>query len=254
MGWCKPFGSNQYEAGYTPQTCAEVRGHYTETDPQDAGTGGTGTGGTTTKRCFIATAAYGSPLEPEVQLLRRFQEDVLLKTRAGTRFFEDFYRPYYEFSPAIVEMMRQDPRLQALVRWIVVTPIVNQLECVLRFPDASLDGVPEPWRTFLEETRAGLETWARAIDFPDDFTGLSARAAADEINIVLRYLVRTEATRGAYLDRLAERGQIPLRGEAGELEEIARRLRASGRSPAEVARIVGSAAAERTAAAAPTAR
>jgi hypothetical protein len=174
-----------------------------------------------------------------------------MKTRAGARFFEEFYRPYNQVSPAIVEMMSQDPRLQALVRWIVVTPIVNQLELVLRFPDASLDGIPEPWRGFLEETRTALETWARAIDFPDDFGALSASAAADEIAIVLRYLVRTEATRGAYLDRLAERGQIPLRGKAGELEETALRLRASGRSPAEIARIVGPAAAE-SAAGAPT--
>lgn len=248
MGWCKPLGGHAYESGYNKAMCDEVRGDYTDADPADAGTGG---GGTTTKRCFIATAAYGSPLEPEVQLLRRFQEDVLLKTRAGARFFEDFYRPYYQVSPAIVEMMSRDPRLQALVRWIVVTPIVNQLECVLRFPDASLDGVPEPWRAFLEETRTALETWARAIDFPDDFGDLSAGAAADEISIVLRYLVRTEATRGGYLDRLAERGQIPLRGAAAELEEAARRLRASGRSPAEVARIVGSAAAESAAGAPP---
>jgi hypothetical protein len=137
------------------------------------------------------------------------------------------------------------------VRWIVATPVVSQLELLLRFPDASLDGVPEPWRQFLEETRTGLETWARAIEFPDDFEGLTAAAAAEEIEIVLRYLVRTEAARGTYLDHLAERGQIPLCGELRSLEAIARRLHAAGRSPAEVARIVGAAAAEAASGAAP---
>jgi hypothetical protein len=244
MGWCKPLGGHAYETGWTQAQCDEVRGDYRETDPHAQPPPKNG--------CFIATAAYGSPLEPEVQLLRRFQEDVLLKTRAGTRFFEEFYRHYYQFSPAVVEMMSQDPRLQALVRWIVVTPIVNQLECVLRFPDASLADVPEPWRAFLAETRTALEAWGRAVEFPEDFAGLSACAAAEEIGIVLRYLVRTETTRGAYLDRLAELGQIPLHGQAGELEEAARRLRASGRSPAEIARIVGPAAAE-SVAGAPTA-
>jgi hypothetical protein len=252
MGWCKPLGGHAYESGWSKGDCTTAKGDYLEDNPNPTPSDGGIPGADKPKPgCFIATAAYGSPLEPEVQLLRRFKDDVLMKTRAGARFFENFYRPYERVSPAIVEIMEQDPQIRALVRWIVVTPVVSQLELLLRFPDAPLDGVPEPWRQFLGETRTGLETWARAIEFPDDFEGLTADAAAEEIEIVLRYLVRTEATRGTYLDHLAERGQIPLHGELGNLEAIARRLHAAGRSAAEVARIVGAAAAEAASGAAP---
>ena len=238
MGWCKPKGGNVYEPGWSESECKDAGGSYRDTDPKgDAGTNGNGS-----TSCFVATAAYGSPLAPEVEFLRSFKNDVLMKTRAGTRFFDDFYRPYETMSPLIVSVMNQDPRLKELVRWIVVAPIVNQLELMIRFPDASLDGVPEPWRSFLADTRRGLETWAEAIDLPDDFDGLSAEAVADELSIVLRYLLRTDATRAEYLDRLTGLGQIPLRGDADELEQAARRLRASGRSDADIERVFGSAA------------
>lgn len=234
MGWCLPKGGKQYEPNWGEQNCIDDGGKYRETDPKaDADK---------PKGCFVATAAYGSALAPEVEFLRDFKNDVLMKTRSGAQFFEDFYRPYETISPLIVAVMSQDPRLKELVRWIVVAPIVNQLELMLRFPDASLDGVPEPWRSFLADTRCGLEAWAEAIELPNDFEGLSAEASADELNIVLRYLLRTDATRAAYLDRLTELGQIPLRGEPGELAEAGRRLRASGRSEADIARILGIAA------------
>lgn len=247
MGWCKPLGAHAYEAGWSEGECKDAQGDFSGTNPNPTDAGSPGDGGipgqdTPKKGCFVASAAYGSPLEPEVEFLRGFKNDVLMKTRSGARFFEEFYRPYDTISPLIVSVMNADPRLKELVRWIVVAPIVNQLELMLRFPDASLDDVPEPWGSFLAETRASLEAWAKAIDLPDDFGGLSVEAAAEELNIVLRYILRTDAPRAAYLDRLTEHGQIPLRGEAGELAEAACRFRAFGRSEADIARILGVAA------------
>jgi hypothetical protein len=190
-------------------------------------------------KCFVASAAYGSPLEPEVELLRRFRDDVLRKTRTGAEFFEDFYRHYDQVGSVVVERMQADPRITEVVRWALVMPIVHQLDLALRFPDADLDEVEEPWRSFLEETRDFLERWAGAVEVPESFDGLSPSAAAAEIELVLRYFFRTGASRGAYLDRLSAGGQLPLRAEDPEAGRIASRLRASGRSERDIGRIVG---------------
>ncbi len=206
-------------------------------------TGGTGaTGGTGSKGgtgCFIATAAYGSEMEPEVEFLRRFRDDILRKTRSGEKFFDAYWGHYYRISPLIVELMRQDAQVKDLVRWSLVNPIVQYLQLAVRFPDAPIEGVEEPWRSFLLEMREGLEDWAKAVDLPFDFRGLSPRDSAEEIAMIMRYILRTENTRKAYLRRLEELGQLPLQTGAEERADITERLRSSGRSEGEIARILG---------------
>jgi streptogramin lyase/uncharacterized membrane protein len=51
--------------------------------------------------CLIATATYGSELSPEVQLLRNFRDNSILKTSAGSGFMIAFNSWYYSFSPAV---------------------------------------------------------------------------------------------------------------------------------------------------------
>jgi len=220
-------GCNPPPLGSLPAGSSPPPPRSPETDDNEAG------------QCFVATAAYGSALEPEVELLRRIRDDVLRRTRAGAEFFEDFYEPYYRVSPAIVELMRSDPRVMEVVRWAIVHPIVAHLEQALRFPDAPLDDVPEPWRSFLLKTRRGLERWGQAIELPDDFESLGAEVAGRELEIVLRYLCRTPESRASYLERLTERGALPLEGCACELRQVAGRLRRSGRQESEIELIVG---------------
>ncbi|WP_455392121.1 CFI-box-CTERM domain-containing protein [[Eubacterium] cellulosolvens] len=76
------------------------------------------------KKCFIATAAYGSPYAEEVQFLRNFRDFKLKPTPGGSAFVEFYENIYYRFSPQIAEQMDQNESKKNILRWVVVAPIV----------------------------------------------------------------------------------------------------------------------------------
>src|SRR5205823_7907251 len=68
--------------------------------------------------CFIATAAYGSYWHPLVRSLRRFRDQVLMKTALG----RDLVSFYYSWSPALAEVIEDTPFLKWVFR-VVLLPV-----------------------------------------------------------------------------------------------------------------------------------
>lgn len=67
---------------------------------------------TPSKTCFIATAAFGSPLESHVLTLKAFRDRYLSTNRIG----KSFVRFYYQNSPRAAEYIRQHDGLRMIVK------------------------------------------------------------------------------------------------------------------------------------------
>jgi parallel beta-helix repeat protein len=78
--------------------------------PSDGGGGG----------CFIATAAYGSYMEPHVKALRDLRDRVLLTNNIGRSFVE----LYYTYSPSVADFIAKHTSLQRVARWSLL-PLVG---------------------------------------------------------------------------------------------------------------------------------
>jgi len=70
--------------------------------------------------CFIATAAYGSLMEPHVKILRDFRDRFLLVNKTG----KGFVHLYYTYSPSIANFIAEHDSLRAMVR-ISLLPAVG---------------------------------------------------------------------------------------------------------------------------------
>jgi hypothetical protein len=62
--------------------------------------------------CFIATAAYDSPLHPHVGILREFRDIYLLPSKLGRALVN----LYYKYSPSVAELITKNIALRIMVR------------------------------------------------------------------------------------------------------------------------------------------
>ena len=104
---------------------------YTVPGGASAATSGTSSGGGG-GGCFIATAAYGSRLAPEVAMLREFRDRYLLTNGLGQAFVEWYYR----VSPRAAAFIAEHESLKTAVRW-GLAPIVCGIKYPLLLPVAS---------------------------------------------------------------------------------------------------------------------
>jgi hypothetical protein len=84
-----------------------------ELTTSDSGTTVTAADGGGGGGCFIATAAFGSLLEPHVKLLRQFRDRFLLTNAPG----KVFVHLYYTYSPPIANVIAAHSGLRMIVRW-----------------------------------------------------------------------------------------------------------------------------------------
>jgi hypothetical protein len=63
-------------------------------------------------QCFIATAAYGTPMAEEIGILREFRDEYLLTNPVGKALVNFYYR----LSPPVAEFITEHPSLKPIVR------------------------------------------------------------------------------------------------------------------------------------------
>ena len=83
--------------------------------------------------CLIATAAFGSEMAPQVQLLREIRDNTVLQTESGSAFMTGFNQFYYSFSPAIADYERENPAFKEAVK-LTLTPLLTSLT-LLQYAD-----------------------------------------------------------------------------------------------------------------------
>ena len=69
--------------------------------------------------CFVATACYGSPMAPEVDMFRRWRDERLEMSPPGRLFV----RAYYSFSPGPAGLIRGSAVVRRVVRTVLLEPM-----------------------------------------------------------------------------------------------------------------------------------
>jgi len=83
--------------------------------------------------CLIATAAFGSEMAPQVQLLREIRDNTVLQTESGVLFMTWFNQFYYSFSPVIADYERENYVFKEAVK-LALTPLLTSLT-LLQYAD-----------------------------------------------------------------------------------------------------------------------
>jgi beta-propeller repeat-containing protein len=97
-----------------------------------------------TSGCFIATAAFGSPLAREVSVLRALRDQILVRSTAGRAVV----RMYYRASPPLARVIERHETLRAVVR-AGLHPVIVVAGLSLASPRRTFVGLAVLWSTIV---------------------------------------------------------------------------------------------------------
>ena len=75
-------------------------------------------------QCFVVTAVYGSSLAQEVNTMRTFRDEFLLRYQAGRLFVST----YYKLSPAVAQFISNRWPLRSFLRTVLLAPTVSMVK------------------------------------------------------------------------------------------------------------------------------
>jgi len=75
-------------------------------------------------QCFVVTAVYGSPLAQEVNTMRTFRDEFLLRYQAGRLFVSTYYR----VSPAAAQFISNRRPMRSFLRTMLLAPTVSMVK------------------------------------------------------------------------------------------------------------------------------
>ncbi|MEM2960728.1 MAG: CFI-box-CTERM domain-containing protein, partial [Candidatus Bathyarchaeia archaeon] len=78
-------------------------------------------------KCIIATVTFGSELAPEVNFLREFRNNMILKTYAGSRFYVAFDAFYYSWSTPVATFIQGNEGIKLFTK-ILIYPLIGSLQ------------------------------------------------------------------------------------------------------------------------------
>jgi len=127
-------------------------------------------------RCFIATAAYGSPMEMEVMTLRRFRDRYLLDNSVGSKFVE----LYYAISPPVADAIRERGWARDAVRTLL-RPLIGVTGWLMKDAQAGSNKPQSPQKQTAEAIPGEY-----LVGFIADTGEAKARAIVEQEGGVLR--------------------------------------------------------------------
>jgi len=89
-----------------------------------------GSAGCPSSCCVVASIATGSAYSSQVNSLRSLRDRFLRSSEIGHRFFDDFFREYYGFSPAVCRLMGQKRDVRQLIECYFVEPLTVSLQMI----------------------------------------------------------------------------------------------------------------------------
>lgn len=116
------FYFSNYTSGPSPTGNEYLEYQYHSAVPQEV------SGALEGKECFIATAAYGSPMAPQLDILRSFR-DQFLKTHAIGRWL---VKKYYIYGPKWAQKIKKRDSVRVVVR-TALNPVVSVAQWMILY-------------------------------------------------------------------------------------------------------------------------